>query len=64
MTVDNIIRRYNDTNWRAKMKTLRKIFHIREKNLVVLRRVHLVSYNHYENSTLELAVKKNAKHNK
>lgn len=31
---------------------LRKLFHLREKNLVVIKRVKLVSYDMYSNSTL------------
>lgn len=33
---------------------IRKFFGLREKKLVVIRRVHLVSYNIYENSTFKI----------
>lgn len=33
------------------MNKIRKFFHLREKKLVVIRRVHLISYEIYENST-------------
>lgn len=31
---------------------IRKFFGLRQKNLVVIRRVHLVSYSRYDNSIL------------
>lgn len=33
---------------------IRKFFHLREKKLVVIRRVHLVSYNIYANPILKI----------
>lgn len=35
-----------------RMNAFRKFFHIREKKLVVLKRVHIVSYDYFANQTL------------
>lgn len=40
------------------MNKIRKFFHLREKKLVIIQRVHLISANLYENTTINLMKKK------
>lgn len=42
------------------MNTLRKLFGIRTKKLVVIKRVKIVSYDYFQNSTLARKTKKNS----